>query len=615
MTASDLVLAGEFPAADHARWQGLVDRVLRRTNAVPDGHDRPVEDLLASRTYDGITVKPLYTADDQAPVVGHPGLPPFTRGARPDGNSAAGWDVRQRHADPATDARTVLADLENGVTSLWLVVGDAGIPLGRLGDVLQDVYLDLAPVTLDAGADYDAAGQELLTLFADRGILHSDVVGNLGADPLGHQARTGEPADLSALAAHVAETKHYGNLRSVMVDGLPYHQAGGSDAQELGAALAAAVAYLRAITTVNVDVDTAVAKLEFRFAATADQFLTIAKFRAARRLWSRVVEVIGAKPVGQRQHAVTSPAMLTARDPWVNMLRSTLAAFGAGVGGADAVTVLPFDSAIGLPDAFARRIARNTQSVLLEESRLAGVIDPAGGSWYVESLTDELAKAAWAWFTEIERAGGLPSALTSGLVADQLAATWAERERNLATRADAITGVSEFPNLAERAPVRTPAPPAPTGGLPVHRYAEAYEELRDRSDRTLEATGARPKVFLATLGPVAAHTARATFAANLFQAGGIETPDGGVIADAETAAARFTASGATVAVICGSEKSYAELAAPVAEALKAAGAVRVLLAGKESEEHRQSGVDGFVFTGCDALTVLRETALTLGVPA
>ncbi|GAA2964259.1 methylmalonyl-CoA mutase family protein [Actinokineospora diospyrosa] len=615
MTAPELVLAGEFPAADHARWQSLVERVLRRADAVPEGHDRPVEDLLASRTYDGIEVKPLYTAADTAPATGYPGLRPFTRGSLAGGHIATGWDVRQRHADPATTARDVLADLENGVTSLWLVVGAAGTPIADLGTVLADVYLDLAPVTLDAGPDYRAAGTELLSLFADRGVPHGDVVGNLGADPLGWQARTGDPADLAELADFAVQAQRYPRLRAITVDGLPYHQAGGSDAQELGAALATALAYLRALTTAGVDVDTAIGLIEFRFAATADQFLTIAKFRAARRLWTRVVEVVGARPVGQRQHAVTSPAMLTARDPWVNMLRTTLAAFGAGVGGADAVTVLPFDSAIGLPDAFARRIARNTQSVLLEESRLAGVIDPAGGSWYVEALTEELAKAAWAWFTEVERAGGLPSALASGLVADRLAATWAERERNLATRADAITGVSEFPNLAERAPVRTPAPPAPTGGLPVHRYAEAYEDLRDRSDRTLAETGARPRVFLATLGPVAAHTARATFAANLFQAGGIETPDGGVITDAETAAARFTGSGAAVAVICGSEKSYAELAAPVAQALKAAGAVRVLLAGKESEQHRQSGVDGFVFTGCDALAVLRDTLRTLGDPA
>ncbi|GLZ38585.1 methylmalonyl-CoA mutase family protein [Actinokineospora sp. NBRC 105648] len=611
----DLVLAGEFAAAGREQWQQLVERVLRKTNSVPEGYDDPVETLLATRTYDGVILNPLYTEAKAVP--GYPGLPPYLRGGRPEGNVASGWDVRQRHADPGTTAETVLADLENGVSSLWLVVGAAGLPVDRIGDVLRDVYLDLAPVTLDAGAEFAAAAEELLRVHADKGIPASEVKGNLGADPLGHHARTGQHQDLDGAAELARKTAaDYPRLRSIVVDGLPYHQAGGSDAEELGAALAAGVAYLRALTAAGLDVDAAAGQLEFRLAATADQFLTIAKFRAARRLWARVAEVSGVTKAGSpRQHAVTSPAMVTRRDPWVNMLRTTLACFGAGVGGADAVTVLPFDHALGLPDGFARRIARNTQAVLLEESHLAGVIDPAGGSWYVETLSDELAKAAWAWFTEIERAGGLVAALDAGLVADRLATTWAARSANLATRADAITGVSEFPNLAERAPVRPPAPAAPAGGLPVVRYAEAYEELRDLSDRVLGETGARPRVFLATLGPVAAHTARAGFAANLFQAGGIETPTGGVITDAETAAARFTESGAAVACLCGSEKSYAELVGPVTEALKAAGATQVLLAGKPSDDHLRSGVDGFVFTGCDAPQVLRATLETLGVTA
>ncbi|EWC60738.1 Methylmalonyl-CoA mutase [Actinokineospora spheciospongiae] len=615
----ELTLAGEFAEAAREQWQELVAGVLRKSNAVPEGFDESVESLLSTRTYDGVTLAPLYTAEDTAPPAGFPGLPPFTRGGRPEGNVAGGWDVRQRHADPdpAATAKAVLSDLENGVTSLWLVLGGSGLPIASLGDVLSEVYLDLAPVTLEAGADFRAAAGELLRVHTDKGIPASEVKGNLGADPIGLHARTGSGADLLGdAAALAADTARHPLLRAITVDGTPYHRAGGSDAEELGAALASGVAYLRALTEAGLDVDTAAARLEFRYAATADQFLTIAKLRAARRLWARVAEVSGisAGAAAQRQHAVGSPAMQTRRDPWVNMLRSTLACFGAGVGGADAVTVLPFDAALGLPDAFARRIARNTQSVLLEESKLAGVIDPAGGSWYVERLSDELARAAWSWFTEIERAGGIVAALDSGLVGDRLAATWAARSANLATRADAITGVSEFPNLAEKAVVRTPEPVEPGGGLPAVRYAEAYEELRDRSDRVLAETGARPRVFLATLGPVAAHNARAGFAANLFQAGGVETVTGGVISDAETAAARFAESGATIACLCGSDRSYTELAGPVIEALRG-DATRLLLAGKPSDEHLRSGVDDFVFTGCDALTVLRTTLETLGVPA
>ncbi|HKN95618.1 MAG TPA: methylmalonyl-CoA mutase family protein, partial [Pseudonocardiaceae bacterium] len=370
---------------------------------------------------------------------------------------------------------------------------------------------------------------------------------------------------------------------------------------ELGCSLAAAVAYLRALTDAGMDVDAAAGQLEFRYAIGADQFLGIAKLRAGRRLWARVTEVCGVRPDAraQRQHAVTAPAMLTRRDPWVNMLRTTVACFAAGVGGADAVTVAPFDSAIGRSNDFARRIARNTQSILLEESRLAGVIDPAGGSWYVETLTDQLAQCAWSVFTDLERAGGIVAALESGALADRLAQTRRVREANIATRADAITGVSEYPNLAEPDVPRAPAVPEPTGGLPVFRYAEPYESLRDRSDDMLAATGRRPVVFLATLGPVAAHTARASFAANLLQAGGIETPSGPVD--------DFAASGARVACVCGTDRAYAEHATETVDALRAAGAVRVLLAGAEGT----GGADDYVHRGCDAIAVLHRIFRTL----
>ncbi|RZS36796.1 heterodimeric methylmalonyl-CoA mutase small subunit [Herbihabitans rhizosphaerae] len=606
----ELSLAAEFAAPERAEWQRLVAGVLRKLGAVGENFTGDAEELLASTTYDGITLRPLYTSDDVSPPAGMPGLPPFTRGSRPEGHLATGWDVRARHADPDPVAakRAVLADLENGVTSLWLVLGDAGLPLGSLADVLHEVYTDLAPVTLDAGADFAAAADELLAVHSDKGVPASAVRGNLGADPIGRHAATGQPSDVdgaAALAARVAPS--YPSLRTIMVDALPYHDAGGSDAQELGCSLATAVAYLRALTGAGLSVDQAAGQLEFRYAATADQFLTIAKLRAARRLWARVLEVSGAAPQPQLQHAVTSSAMMTRRDPWVNMLRTTLACFGAGVGGADSVTVQPFDAALGLPDSFARRIARNTQSVLLEESKVAGVIDPAGGSWYVEKLSDDLARAAWAWFTEIEAAGGIVSTVDSGLVAERLAATAAERASNIATRTDAITGVSEFPNVAEKLPRREPAPAAPSGGLPKRRYAEDFEKLRDWSDRHLESTGSRPTVFLATLGKPSFYTARATFAANLFGAAGIETPDAGPTETPDDIAKSFVDSGATVACLCGSNRSYEDYAGPVAAALKQAGAKKVLLAGKPDEAWEQAGVDGFVYTGCDALAVLRST--------
>jgi len=604
-----------FEAATRAQWRELVAGVLAKSGVeVPADLAETPEDVLAGRTYDGITLHPLYTADDPVPPAGMPGVAPFTRGGRPEGAVAGGWDVRSRLADPdpARGRLAALADLEYGVTSLWLVAGARGVPVDGIAEVLHDVHLDLAPVVLDAGADASAAAGALLAEFAARSLPASAARGNLGVDPLGWLLRTGTAADLAdagTLAARVAD--EYERLRTLVVDGTAAHDAGASDAQELGLSLAMGVAYLRALTGAGLDPARACAQLEFRYAATADQFATIAKFRAARRIWARVAEVSGVDAAGraQTQHAVTSATMLTRRDPWVNMLRCTLACFAAGVGGADAVTVLPFDTAIGLPDGLARRVARNTQAVLLDESRVAGVIDPAGGSWYVERLTDDLAHAAWAVFTEVERAGGFVTAVADGLVADRIGATVAARRSAVATRADAITGVSEFPNLAEMRLDREPAPAAPTGGLAVYRPAEDYERLRDLSDERLAEHGARPTVFLATLGPVAAHTARASFAANLFQAGGIATPTAGATAGPDEVVAAFTASGATVACLCGTDRAYAEQARPTAAALRAAGAVRVLLAGAPRE---LSDVDGYLYSGCDALDVLHTTLETLG---
>ncbi|WP_406143657.1 methylmalonyl-CoA mutase family protein [Streptomyces sp. NBC_01012] len=588
--------AAPSPPPDHEQWQRLAADVLRRSGSDLSGSE--AESALSTALEDGLRVQPLYTAYDTAPDAGLPGFAPYVRGGRAEGATLGGWDVRQRHttADPAT----VLTDLENGVTSLWLVLGDQGIPVSSLGLALDGVHLDLAPVTLDAGHEAGPAAEALLRLYDERGVDRASVRGNLGADPLGHEARTGERVDfapVAGLARRCADA--YPGLRSSTVDALPYHEAGGSAAQELGCSLATGVATLRELTTAGLSVEQAVAQLEFRYAATADQFLTIAKLRAARRLWARVAEVCGA-PGRQVQHVVTSPVMMSRRDPWVNMLRTTVATLAGGVGGADAVTVLPFDHALGLPDPFARRIARNTSTVLVEESHLARVIDPAGGSWYVERLTDELAHAGWEFFRWIEGAGGQAAALRSGRLGQALSDTWAVRSAKLAERHEPITGVSEFPNLAEPLVGREPAPEPPSGGLPRVRRDDAFEALRARSDQHLATTGSRPRIFLAAIGPASAHTARLSFASNLFQAGGIEPVSVGSYED----------SGATEACLCASDALYEEQAASLAESLKSAGAEHVFLAGRSGP---YPGVDASVFTGCDVVAVLSTTLDRMGV--
>ncbi|GII27950.1 methylmalonyl-CoA mutase family protein [Planotetraspora mira] len=598
-------LVSDFPPASREQWRDLALGVLRKSGlAVPadmpgeaagpggSGDAAGVEAALSTTTYDDVRIAALHDPSD---------LPEGPRVVRSTGR----WDVRQRHADPDPDVTraAIHADLENGATSIWLDL--TALDPTALPDVLQNVYLDLAPVVLDAGSRTGEAAEIFLDLAAGTALAG----GNLGADPIGLAARSGVPAGDMGGAVSLARrcADDHPGLRAITVDALPYHDAGGGDVEELGCSVATGVAYLRTLTDAGMPVERALEQLEFRYAAGADQFLTIAKLRAARRMWARVVQVVGGS-AEQRQHAVTSSAMMTVRDPWVNMLRTTLACFGAGVGGADAVTVQPFDACLGLPDGFARRIARNTQSLLMEESNVARVIDPAGGSWYVERLTADLADKAWGWFQEIEGAGGMADALER-LVPERLAATRASRAANIAHRRDPITGVSEFPDLKERPVTRKGghglARRAVHGGLPAVRYAEEFEALRDLAD----AQEARPTVFLATIGPVAVHTARASFAANLFAAGGIATVTSGPGTDPAAMAEAFRDSGTSVACLCSSDRLYGEHAAAVAGALREAGAATIWLAGKGHYE----GVDATLHAGCDALDVLRTTFDDLGV--
>jgi methylmalonyl-CoA mutase len=603
----ELKLAADFPAATREQWAGLVDQVVRKAGRIgADAEPGAGVEKLVWSTPEGIRVRPLYTADDvqDVPAAGVPGRAPFVRGSRAEGVVPAGWDVRQRHAEP--DAKTahtaVLADLENGASSIWLAVGEGGTEVADLPTVLDGVFLDLAPVVLDAGGADPGAAEAFLALATERGIDPATLLGTLGLDPIGLHARTGqgpEVASVVPLARRVAE--EFPRVRAIVVDGLPVHGAGGSDAQELGFAVACGVAYLRVLTEAGPALDEAARLLEFRHAATAEQFATIAKLRASRRLWARVLEASGAAPdTAQVQHAVASPVMITRRDPYVNLLRGTVAGFAAGIGGADAVTVAPFDAAIGRSTPFSRRIARNTQTLLVEEAHLARVIDPAGGSWYVESLTDELAKAAWAFFQEIETAGGAVAALDSGLVADRTGEVRAAREKGIATRRVPITGVSEFPDLDEKPVEREPLPRPPSGGLPLFRLAEPFEAYRDRSDTRVSAQGGRPQAFLATLGPLAAYTARAGFARNLLQAGGIEAVEAGPTESADDVVKAYADADTPVVVLCSTDALYEERAEATVAALREAGARHVLLAGRTEVP----GVDGQLFAGGDALAVI-----------
>lgn len=607
-------------AESRQQWRSAVAGVLAKSTR-RDPADLPPEPetLLDSPTYEGFAIRALYTSLDALREPPLPGAWPFVRGADGLRDVKSGWKVAEAFPAPGQKAVTdgngaVLVALTEGVSALVLRVGAAGgVPAGELDRLLEGVFLDLVPVILEAGADFVAAADALLpqlTGMDDEQCARLSI--DLGSDPLTAPLSRRAAADLADVVATAQKVTEYaGGVRAITVDGPALHNLGANAAWELAGAVGAGVAYLRALGEAGLSTADALRQISFRLSADDDQFMTIAKVRVLRRLWARVAEVVGEPDAGAALvHAVTSLPMMSQRDPWVNMLRTTVAAFGAGVGGADTVQVLPFDAAVpgGLPGtaaSFARRIARNTQLLLLEESHLGQVLDPAGGSWFVEDLTEQLAAKSWEHFQQIEAKGGFAAA--SEFVAAQIAEVRDRRIDDINHRRKALTGVNEYPNLAE-APL-----PHRDSISAVARYAASFETLRDRSDAHLTATGSRPKVLLLPLGPLAEHNIRATFAANLLASGGIEAVNPGPVDAAGVADAVSAADGPAVAVICGTDARYGAEAAGVVDAARKAGITRVLLAGSEKAvAEADSKPDDYLTAKIDAVAALSDLLTRLG---
>lgn len=609
-------LAAGFEASSVEQWRALVDKALK-------GGD--FEKRLVVRTADGLRIPPLYTTADARTEAGLPGAAPFTRGTHTT-VEGFGWHILTLidDGDAASANRAILADLEGGSNGILLQTaapGQSGVAITSSSDMAQalaGVDLDLASVELKSGlAGIDAAKHLLDALPAMGGTAGKRMLA-LNLDPIGKLARYGTtigPA-VEALAGAIALAKTARaaepHARTILVDATVAHEAGASEGQELAVLASTLVAYLRAFEMDGVKPADALPQIGVHLSADTDIFLTTAKLRAARTLIARLGQACGAADAAGkvRVTAITSGRMMTRRDPWTNMLRTTAATAGAAFGGADQIVVLPFSYALGASDAFARRIARNSQIVAQEECGLGRTIDPAGGSWYVEQTTAELAAKAWSIFQEIEAEGGIVAALTTGLIQDQIAAVAVQRAKTIATGKFELTGVSAFPLLGpDGVTVTQRSTAAAIPGLqsvkplaPV-RLAAAFEALRDKAD----AAAVKPAVFLASLGAIADHTGRSTWMKNVLASGGISciASDGFKTPDAAVAA--FKTSGCKVAVIASSDAIYALHAEATARGLKAAGAHKVALAGRPGDKeqtYKDAGVDRFIFAGLDMVATL-----------
>jgi methylmalonyl-CoA mutase len=605
--------ANLFPGHTEADWRKAAEATLKGTSL----------ETLVSETADGVRIEPVYP-----PAEG-------PRAIRPGGPWRIIARVDHAHADEAN--AQALEDLANGADGLQVVSSGA---LGAYGFGLRGfdsatLHKAFDGVRFDGGADFeldlgtDGPDQALSfgALIERSGARPEDCLIAFGLDPFAALACGPFPADWSAQTRRYMETAFV--LRSkgfpgpfLVADARAVHAAGGTPAQELAFALAAAVALLRLLEETGAPLGEARALIAFRLAADADELATLSKFRALRIAWSHVEEACSLEPRAARVQAESAWRMMTARDPYVNVMRGAAAAFSAGLGGADSVSVLPHTLAAGFPDSLARRLARNAQLILLRESNLGFVADPAAGAGAFEALTRALCEKAWRLFQEIEGQGGLPSALANGAFRRQVAASAAALVRNTASIKAPITGVSAHADLDEP-PVEL-APGAPKrepfalaeGGLAPIRLAAPFERLRDLSDAYLRSTGAWPKVYLAALGPEARHRRRVQFVREWLEVGGFEAVYEGETKTAEAVVARLEASGALLVCLCVTDDAYSEHAEAFAKALKASGAKGVALAGRPGEFERvwrAAGVDEFVFAGADAVATLQALYRRIGV--
>ena len=592
-----------MPEPDLGRWRSLVEKTLRGAS-FERKMNRPLPGGLTLPALS--TERPSDASVEQTARV-------LSRTGR--------WEVAALHpANAPTD--TLLADIERGADSIVLETSSADglaellgrLPLDRVGVVVRGLRT--------SGDALSALGKA-----AEARTVPLDMVwGALAADPWSATLAHGEDAPDDAVFDDIfaaVEAPRSPHLAVVGASGMAATEAGGSPVSELALLLASGASLLRAAGARDVSVERLAQATRLFVGAGRDQLLTIALMRATRVCWARLCAAFGgteAMATRSRLHAVQSSCWLTRHDPWVNLLRSTMAGFSAAVGGADAVSLRAYDSVGGAAGSLGQRMATNTQLLLAEESHLGVVSDPAAGSFTVEQLTEALCRAAWARLQQIEAEGGLDHpdgrAHLAGLVAE-------ERQllgRAIDKRKVALVGVSDFPSLSglvvgEADAVETDAQVL----LPPMRHADGWEALRDAADAKA-ASGDRPGVFLATWGPLSRHSARAMFSTNLLQAGGLRTVDPGGSDAIGALVSAFQESGLSAAVICGADADYGDVVPALAKELRAAGALAVWVAGRAPDADTaavwtEAGVTDLVFLGCDARDLLSRLHHTLGVSA
>ncbi|MDR3279921.1 MAG: acyl-CoA mutase large subunit family protein [Synergistaceae bacterium] len=623
----------EFAPSSYEEWKSIAIATLK---------DASFDKSMFTKTYEGITLEPLYTMD-HSPITeaarSLPGDSPAIRGARASGYLAGPWEIAQDSTGSTVDETASLTrhELEKGSTAITLLAG-AGTPINSSADVKKILSgADLARHTFHVLTGASSAPIKYFTNAAkELGFSASDLSGCIGSDPIGSYLRTGAipkefPSLMDEMADAIKSAKESSpKLRVVLLRGAVYHDGGANAAQETAYVMAGAIEIIYALQERGLDIDDFAGAVRFEFEQGSNFFMEIAKIRAAREVWSRVVsEFSGGNPdPGSARANIfgrTSFFTKTYYDPYVNMLRNSTEAFSAVMGGVDGLTVGCFDEAVRAGDEFSRRVARNAQIMLQEEFHLTAPADPAGGSWYIESITDSLANKIWETIQDVQSRGGMLACVKSGCVQNAVNEVLLERFKKLSTRSDRAVGTNMYPNLTETplpgaGHIEAPSAPSGTDITPIlpRRWTEQFEQTRRRTDDYKSRTGSNVRIFLANMGPVSQHKARADFITGFMEVAGYEILTNNGYATTDECADAAISSGADIAVICSADATYPELVPPLARRVKEKKpSMKVFLAGAPAEEHKQSytdaGVDDFISVRSNCLSVLNDIQKAKGM--
>jgi len=608
----------EFPPVSTQQWMDKVGADFNRK--------------LVWKTNEGIDVQPFYRAENLAELDYLNSLPgefPFVRGTKKNNNE---WLVRQSIVvtDLAEANKKALNYLMRGVDSLAFVFkASTELSVADLSVLLKDVSLDAVEVNFVGCCSRRAS--EAFTAFVKQGGWDSKAIrASVEYDPFGKYALTGVLRNgaehvVENAAKMIASTSELTKFKTLAVNGKNFGNAGSSIVQELAYSLALGAEYLTALTEKGTEVDAVAKKMKFNLSVSANYFLEIAKLRAARLLWAQIVKAYGPKcecSCKMTIHAETGSWNKTVYDAYVNMLRTQTEAMSASLGGADSITVLPFNAAYEESNEFSDRIARNQQLLLKEESHFSKIADPAAGSYYIEELTASIADQAWKLFLEVQEKGGYLAALREGFIQAEIKKMAGKRDMNIATRRENLLGVNQFPNFTEKiegdvdasvfAPSDLTAESAEIETLKPYRGAQAFEALRYKTD-VYAHVNKRPLAFMLTIGNLALRKARAQFACNFFAVAGFDVLDNNGFKTVEEGWKAAQEAGAQIVVICSSDDEYAELAPAAFEAI--AGKAIFVVAGAPActDDLKAKGIANFINVKSNLLTELKAYQSTLGI--